>query len=203
MPRYDNFINPESSFRIRSRGRLPHWEVDSVYYSITIRLDDAIPSHILRALLRERERSISKAATDAERRAMDREFDLRLDYFADRGYGSCHLARPEAAETVVGALRFFDGSRYKLDAYAVMPNHVHVLFCLFRGCDLARVMHSLKSFTANKVNAIVGRQGRLWQPEYRDRIVRDSRDHEEVKRYIVSNPAKAGLKNWQWVWPES
>jgi hypothetical protein len=159
MPRHDNFIYPESSFRIRSRGRLPHWELDNAFYSVTIRLDDAIPHEILVDLLHERDRSISRASTDAERRAIDRMFDLRIDYFADQGYGACHLGRPEAADVVEHALRHFDGDRYSLHAYAVMPNHAHVLFCLFRGSDLARTMHSLKSYTSNRSTRSWGGRG--------------------------------------------
>jgi REP element-mobilizing transposase RayT len=200
MPRHDYFIYPEASFRIRSRGRLPHWELDNALYSITIRLEDALPRIIVADLMRERDRAISKASIDAERRAIDRMFDLRIDYFADRGYGSCHLARPEAASIVENALRHFDGDRYSLLAYAVMPNHVHMLLCLFRGSDLAVTMHSLKSYTSNKVNAIVGRAGRLWEREYRDRIIRDQRDLEETRRYILENPIKAGLTDWRWAW---
>jgi putative transposase len=123
MARHDNFIHPESSFRIRSRGRLPHWELDNAFYSITIRLDDAIPRKILAGLQEERARAISRASTDAERRAIDRMFDVRLDYFADRGYGECHLASPEAADIVVRALWYFNEERYTLCAFAVMPNH--------------------------------------------------------------------------------
>jgi REP element-mobilizing transposase RayT len=92
-------------------------------------------------------------------------------------------------------------ARYELRAYAVMPNHVHVLFVLFRGHELAKVMHSLKSYTANRINALVGRTGTLWQREYWDRIVRDMRDYEETMAYIVNNPCKAGLRDWPWVWP--
>jgi REP element-mobilizing transposase RayT len=166
MPRHDSFISHETSFRIRSRGRLPHWELDNAYYSVTIRLDDAIPLHILRDLLRERESATRRATTDAERRAVDRAFDLRIDFFADQGLGACSLANPRAAEIVVAALKHLDRVRYTLNAYAVMPNHVHILFCLFKGADLSVTMHSLKSFTANQVNAAVGRSGRLWQREY-------------------------------------
>ena len=201
MPRHDNFIVPEPSFRIRSRGRLPHWELDQAFYSFTIHLDDALPRDVVMDLKEERRHAMARASTDAERRAIDRMFDLRIDSLADQGRGACHLAKPEAAEIVERALWFFNDERYSLHAYAVMPNHVHILLCLFHGSDLARTMHSLKSFTSNEINKLVGRNGRLWEREYHDRIIRDSRDYDNTIRYILDNPAKAGLHEWRWVWP--
>lgn len=127
-------------------------------------------------------------------------FEVRFDYFAGQGHGECWLARPAAAEIMRGALWYFERKRYVLHAYAIMPNHVHVLLCLFRGADLERTLHSWKSYTANEINRVVRRRGNLWEREYYDRIARDLDEYEWALNYIVENPAKAGLHDWPWVW---
>jgi hypothetical protein len=42
-------------------------------------------------------------------------------------HGSCVLRRPELARIVADSLAHFDGDRYTLLDYVVMPNHVHLL----------------------------------------------------------------------------
>jgi REP element-mobilizing transposase RayT len=69
----------------------------------------------------------------------------------------------------------FDGQRYRLLAWVVMPNHVHVLIETMTGHTLAAVLHSWKSYTAKEANRLLGRTGDFWQPEYFDRFIRDDR----------------------------
>ena len=81
-----------------------------------------------------------------------------------------------------------------------MPNHVHVIFKPFEGFKLENILHSWKSYTANKINQVVGRQGALWYREYYDRIIRDENEMGRGIDYVVKNPLKAGLRDWNWVW---
>ena len=81
-----------------------------------------------------------------------------------------------------------------------MPNHVHVVLHLSPQIDLASILHSWKSFTAKKINGLLGCTGEFWQREYYDHLVRNEGDLERVVRYVAQNPAKAGLANWDWVW---
>ena len=189
--RYDNFI---PLARRRSRGRLPHWEVDDADYFVTFRLRDSLPREIARQLIVERTHLVQTAQTDTERVAIDQGFGLRLDSHLDAGYGSCILN--EHAEVVANALRFFDGNRYLLHAWCVMPNHVHALFHLERGRELQSVLHSWKSYTAHRIG-----RGVIWQREYFDRIIRGADDFRETRKYIEHNPQKAGLRDWPWVSP--
>lgn len=189
--RHDNFI-PPNGLRRRSRGRLPHWEVDDADYSVTFRLRDSLPLEIARQLILEREHHTRTAHTAAERAAIDKAFGRRLDSYLDAGYGSCILKQHDPL--VADALRFFDGKRYVLHAWCVMPNHVHALFHLEYGRDLDRVLHSWKSFTAHRID-----RGVIWQREYFDRVIRGSEDFRETRLYILRNPAKAGLRDWKWV----
>jgi REP element-mobilizing transposase RayT len=79
-----------------------------------------------------------------------------------------------------------------------MPNHVHLLLREREGKCLAWAMQTLKSYTAHKVNKVLGCSGRLWEREYFDRLVRPG-TFEVVKDYILRNPNKAKLQNCDWV----
>jgi REP element-mobilizing transposase RayT len=74
-----------------------------------------------------------------------------------------------------------------------MPNHVHVLLTPITGFELEDILHSIKSFTATKINRILGRAGQLWQRESYDHIVRDINQLQAYQEYIAANPRKARL----------
>lgn len=187
--RHDNFI---PNVKIRSRGRLPHWEVDNAVYSVTFRLADSLPLDIERSLILERARMLRTLTTDAERARFADAFALRLDRYLDEGYGSCLLR--EHGAIVARALRHFDGQRYQLHAWCVMPNHVHAMFYLELGRDLEKVLHSWKSYTSHEIG-----RGNVWQKEYFDRVIRSPEHFQAARAYIRNNPGKAGLVNWAWV----
>jgi len=190
--RYDNFI-PQSRFvRIRSRGRLPHWEVDNAIYFIPFSLPDAVPVRVMKELFEERERLMRRVKAPHDRARLDRALELRLDQQLDRGQGSCILR--EHGDLVADALKFFDRERYELHAWCVMPNHVHVVVYLEHGADLENVLHSWKSYTAHEIG-----RGHIWMKEYFDRVIRSPRDYADTCTYVKANPAKAGLSQWPWV----
>jgi len=79
-----------------------------------------------------------------------------------------------------------------------MPDHVHALARpLSRPTggtfNLAEIIHSIKRFSARKINQDRKVQGSLWQDERFDRIVRDEAEFLEKWQYIRNNPVKAGL----------
>ena len=188
--RHDNFIPAPRFVRIRSRGRLPHWEVDDAVYFVTFRLKDSLPRHLVRELVAARARLLEEVKVDRIR--FDRLFGEALDAHLDEGHGSCLLA--QHASIVAGALRHFDRARYELHAWCVMPNHVHVAVHLLKGADLPRVVQCWKSFTSHRIGL-----GQIWQREYFDRTIRTPAEYAEVVRYIRANPAKARLSDWPWV----
>jgi putative DNA methylase len=104
---------------------------------------------------------------------------------------------------VQDSLLFFDGERYKLSAWVVMPNHVHSLLTPSAGQQMSRILHSLKSYTANEANKILNSGGRFWQPESFDRYIRDSAHFVSVVKYIENNPVKARLCAQPQDWPYS
>ncbi len=174
----------------RSRGYLPHLDSGDVVQTIVFRLADSMPRRLL-----ERWREELQDRGDAALRA-------RIAAFEDKGHGACWLACPEVAATVQRALLHFDGKRYRLLEWCVMPNHVHVLAAQMPGHRLSGVVHSWKSWTANRANRLLGRRGKFWAVDYFDRYVRDDAHLESARRYIRENPAKARLcgkpEDWRW-----
>lgn len=89
----------------------------------------------------------------------------------------------------------FDGERYLLMAWVVMPNHVHVLAQFDKQYPLSGVLHSWKSYVAHQANQMLGRSGSFWQKEYFDRFIRNDNHYRNAVMYIENNPVKAGLVN--------
>jgi hypothetical protein len=123
-----------AQLRVRTRGRLPHWEVPGMTAFVTFRLDDSLPAEVLRAYRSERRRLDRLAVLEPNNVEVQRErtklFCARVDRHLDAGHGSCALRSPALADLVLGALRHFDRERYILHAAVAMPNHVHVVATL-------------------------------------------------------------------------
>jgi REP element-mobilizing transposase RayT len=116
-----------------------------------------------------------------------------LEKYLDSGHGSQYLARPEIATLAEMALLRWHGQRYTLRAWAIMPNHVHVLVQPFEGISLPKLIQSWKKFTGRKANEILGVNGAFWFRDYFDRFMRDDEHYWRTVRYIEMNAVKAGL----------
>lgn len=189
-------FDPDAEVEVRVRN-LPHWRQVGATYFVTFRLADSLPQAKLRGLQDEQRRwlAANPPPRSPERlAAYQRLISHRLEAYLAEGYGACWFNRPEIADVMVAALLFFDRQRYALDDFVVMPNHVHVLVTPLSGYELSDIQHSWKSFTANRINKLVGRSGRLWQEEAYDHIVRDEDELIGYRRYIADNPIKAKLQ---------
>ena len=93
-------------------------------------------------------------------------------------------------------------------AYALMPDHLHWLIQLQSDFPLHTLMHRFKGHSAMQLNLVRNVQGvKVWQPGYHDHALRQEEDIQEVARYIVANPLRAGLvetigqySHWDAVW---
>ena len=181
---------------IAIHGRhLPHWKQNGVTYFVTFRLADSLPQSRLQQWKDERERWLSlhpRPWSDEEKRSYAA-FYQRIEAWLDAGMGSCMLAEKDGGALVASALRHFDGERYVLDQFVVMPNHVHVLVRAGDAKDLSKHLHSWKSYTAHQLNKRLKRSGTVWQDESFDHIVRSVPHLEHFRIYIEENPRKAGL----------
>lgn len=120
----------------------------------------------------------------------------------EKNFGERLLDQPQAAEAVENALLHFDGERYRLWAWCIMSNHVHIVVQQRDGWQLSRIVHSWKSFTANQINKIHDRTGAVWHRDYFDRFMRDDTELATVIEYVEQNPVRAGLvaqaADWPW-----
>ncbi len=126
-----------------------------------------------------------------------------FEKFLDRGCGTCHLRDPHIGGIVENALLHFDGERYRLLAWCVMPNHVHVLIETMEGFPMPDIVKSWKSFTARQANAFLQRDGAFWRRDFFDRFIRDDAHFVRAAEYIEANPVKAGLVSEPCEWPFS
>jgi len=190
----------------RQGANLPHWTRDGATYFVTYRLADSLPAAAIKKIRSESamlDRQVAMASVPLTPEQLLRNAKLKSDQYLkllDEGHGQCVLRRPEIAQIVADGFRYFDGKRYCLAAWCIMPNHVHVVFTVIPGEELSAVLHSWKSFTAKAANKLLGRHGAFWQAESFDHLVRDQADFDHAVSYTLQNPAAAGLRNWPWVW---
>ena len=189
----------------RRGANLPHWKKDGATYAVTFRLADSLPKEALDLLQQqieaiERKFQIGNQPLSLEELVMQSK--ARSDVYMkllDAGYGECLLRHDRCAEIVAQALKYFDGDRYRLHAWCVMPNHVHAVVQPLGTHQLSQILHSWKSFTANAVNKELGRSGPFWLRESYDHLIRDEADFHHHVRYVRENPLAAGFLDWKWV----
>ena len=171
------------------RGYLPHRDSPGLTQFITYHLADAFPKELLGEWA-----ALLKIEQERERRK-------ELEAYLDRGRGHCWLRRPEIADICDEAFRHFDGARYNLRAWCLMPNHVHVLVQVTT-VPMAGFVQSWKGYTGRECNEALGRKGGFWADDYWDTYMRDEEQERATVRYIESNPVKARLvpaaKDWPW-----
>jgi REP element-mobilizing transposase RayT len=204
-PAHAQDAHATSELKIRQGAYLPHWTREGATYSVTFRLADSLPRPVVERWLFEREdisrtaRQLGRPLTPQEERRLQELFSERVERYLDAGEGECWMRDDAIAAIVAEALLHFDGSRYLLHAWCVMPNHVHVVVQPLAGYELPSITHSWKSFTAKEANRKLGRRGKFWQPEPYDHLIRDEADYQRQVEYVLNNPARAGLKDWKWV----
>jgi len=135
-----------------------------------------------------------------------RHFAMLESWLDNPNSGSTWLANEPVASIVSEALKFRDGKTYRLHAYSIMPNHVHVVFAPLANNSepqsLSSIMHSLKRNTARRANKLLHRSGSFWEHESFDHYIRDQAEFNRIIKYVLNNPVKAGLaKSWrEWRW---
>jgi ATP-dependent DNA helicase RecG len=95
-----------------------------------------------------------------------------------------------------------------------MPDHVHLLIepmieregqngkAVF--FSLSKILHSIKSFTATRINKIDNLRAAVWESESFDRVIRSESDLQEKFAYITRNPWESGVvqpgTDYYWLW---
>lgn len=206
-------FDPQGELRIAEGNSLPHWFQPGVTYFITFRTEDSIPVDLTRQWHWRRDDWLRRHAIDpatanwkAALAALPREARLVfhetfsqefLDHL-DKGHGACVLRRSELAQLVAESLKYFDGQRYYLGDFVVMPNHVLLLVCLLGDTDVEEQCYSWKKYTATRINRLLGQKGRFWQEESFDHLVRTAEQLAAIQQYIAENPARARLQEGEY-----
>jgi REP element-mobilizing transposase RayT len=207
------------------KNRLPHIAPIGATFFITFRLGDSLPRSVTEGIKAELE-MLSKAIQLAKGEERKRYYNaykrcyVRYDSFMDKeGYGACYLKQSEIASIVKDKLHELDGTLYDLQAYCIMPNHVHLLIDTMEQLkyldddfmanipegyvQLDKIMKRIKGSTARYANLKLGRTGTFWQKDSYDHYVRNEREWNNILSYILNNPVKAGLaKDWE-AWPHT
>ncbi len=165
-------------------GGLPHFDGEAVQF-VTFRLGDSLP----RPVLEEIKLKMKHGKIDLEHEKYRHE----IENYLDRGAGECILRDSRVAEIVQQTLLEESGLSIDLKAWVIMPNHVHVLFRMLAGDDLAGLMKRIKGISARRINELLGRKGKIWQADYFDRFIRTGKHYTNTFQYIENNPVAAKL----------
>ena len=190
------------SYKPYYRRNLPHIQPPGATFFITFNLTGSIPKHIYQQYIEEKrnleavEQLTFKQKRDIreKKREWFRKFEVTLD---QANNGPVWLKNEQVAKLVAESLHYRDGKVFRLDAYCIMANHVHVVFTPLKiqssvtddrltnnisYHSLSYIMHSLKSYTAQKANQILGRSDAFWQHESYDHCIRNA---DELHRIIM------------------
>ena len=226
----------QNAFKSFYRRNLPHIQTPGATLFVTFQLAGSIPQHVLAQwkteklqfdreasrLLRLQDDSGSASTQHRHfeeknkylewRRQWFRKFEKTLDCAEN---GPVWLKDNRIAKEIAESLHYRDDKVYCLDAYCIMPNHVHVVFTplamqssrtdVVNSAEnpaqteglcynpLSSIMQSLKGYTAYKANRLLGRSGAFWQGESYDHVIRDLNEWRRIVTYVLNNPVKAGL----------
>ncbi len=185
----EDFLNPDAPIA-KHGGTLPHWEQGEVIQFVTFRLGDSLPKEKIQQWNFQREAWMNTWPppwTPELEAEYHRRFSLKLERWLDEGSGSCLLKEPANREALSEAMMRFQNERVIHHSWVIMPNHVHLLFKPIE--PMAKLVQAWKSVSARTIG-----RGEIWQPNYRDTLIRDRQHFANAVRYIRKNPLKAGLK---------
>jgi type I restriction enzyme R subunit len=200
-------FDPKAETHIYEHCR-PHWSQAGTVVFITFRLADSIPSEVLNRWDREKQewlrvrgydsridwQTLLPQLKESDRGDFLREFNRCREDFLDTCHGSCVLRQPNLAKNVSDSLLHFDGQRYRMGDFVVMPNHVHLLTLFASEAALKIQCDSWLHYTAFQINPLIGSKGKLWQQEPFDHLVRSIEQYDYLRDYIRKNPEKANLR---------
>jgi putative transposase len=167
------------------RGYLPHFDSPEMVQHVVFRTIGSLPDALMQGLPKDVAR---------RRTIIDTALDRSTSGYILRGY--------EAAAIVENAIRHFD-ERYRLLAWCVMPNHVHVVVEQLQGWNFGQIVRSWKLFTTRALNELHGSTGAVWAADYFDRYMRGEDHLQETIGYVENNPVKAGFIGAPEEWPFS
>lgn len=108
-------------------------------------------------------------------------------------------------KTILEIPIYYDG--IGVDEFVIMPDHIHVILTIISGriwesaptkniFKLSDIIQRFKILTTNKYiygvrnNHWLPFDGRLWQRDYYERIIRDELELNRIREYLLKNPLR-------------
>lgn len=215
--------NPGVVFRCLDRNadvekterNLPHWFQVGAAIFVTFRTADSMPHDVVERFHSElkhwlaknglplelAERDTNGLACPREKLAEFKKLRARAWHRSlDECHGECHLRQPKLARIVADAIFYHDSTKYDLDCFVVMPNHVHAIVQFRPGNSLKVISQSWMRYSARQINFETGDTGQFWQSEPFDHIIRSPEQFAYLQKYIADNPKKAKLTNGEFLY---
>jgi putative transposase len=86
-----------------------------------------------------------------------------------------------------------DRGFYRLHAFVVMPDHLHVLLTPGYKTTVEKAMQMIKGGSARRMGLETSQKFPIWHAGFHDRWMRDAEEYLGSKRYIERNPVEAKL----------
>lgn len=193
---------------------LPHIQPLNGIFNICFRLADSLPISAIKRLREERaeELKLFKArestmppfeALRQKARIYDRYFGKYDQLLNNPQSGPTFLKNQDIAEITKSAIHFWDGKKFRLICYCIMPNHVHLMLDSCQD-QLYKILGSIKQYSATQANLQLKRTGQaFWHRESYDNLIRTERDLTTKLNYILRNPVDARWVNHWEEWPHT
>ncbi|WP_428356330.1 transposase [Methyloprofundus sp.] len=161
-----------------NKKTLNHYSQLNVYQFVTFRTHDSVDEYLHR-VNQTPDLSISQK-------------QMNIDSYCDRSNKGCYL-KGDVITIIDSYLKQLDPEFYRLIAYSIMPNHLHLLFQ--QNQQLKEIMKRIKGGSALLVNKYLARHGKLWERDYFDKAIRDEIHFLLTYEYIKNNAIKAKLED--------
>ena len=215
LTRLGELFDPKAELSISEHFR-PHWSQAGAIVFITFRTADSIPEEVLKRWEREKQDWMRRHDCPVDRHWSEvlptldpplrdqfkKEFNRCREDFLDTCHGECVLRKPELAKIVAKTLLHFDGKRYRMGDFIVMPNHVHLLASFASEDAMEAQCDSWLHYSAWQINLALEQKGKFWQQEPFDHLVRSPQQYEYLRMYIRDNGTKAGLPPNEYLYRE-
>lgn len=208
-------FDPQAPLDISEHYR-PHWSQAGAIVFVSFRTKDSIPRSVVRAWELEKRKWLRdegradfddwRAALgeldESRQRAFRQRFQRAREDFLDTCHGKCVLRDPVLGKIVADTftLLHFDGDRYCMGDFIVMPNHVHLLVSFPNQATMRKQFDSWLHYSAWQINKLLRESGSFWQEEPFDHLVRSNSQYDYLRRYIAENPRKAGIGSGSYIY---
>ncbi len=165
------------------REKLPHISLDEHYQFITFRTKDSVDEYI------------AKIQNDKGLETKIKQY--KIDKYLDNSKNGAYLY-DKNIKILKDIILSKNNWMYEIDALAIMPNHVHIL--LKQKEELSKIMKFIKAKSAIELNKSLNISGKFWHESYFDKLIRGQKHYDLVYEYIMNNPIKAGLDDFERVY---